>query len=102
MEWMRQVLAVSGVLLLLAASLWWLRRRGLVESAVRSARGGRKRHLEPVERLSLGPQHTLHLVRLAGRGLLVSTSPAGCALLESFDWAAAESARAAGAPEARR
>jgi hypothetical protein len=43
-----------------------------------------------VERLMLGPQHSLHLVRLAGRGLLVGTSPAGCAVLESFEWASLE------------
>ena len=31
MEWIRQVLAVSGVLMLLGASLWWLRRKGLAQ-----------------------------------------------------------------------
>ena len=77
-------------MLLLAASLWWLRRKGL---AGIGRTGGRKRALEAVERLPLGPQHSLHLVKLAGRGLLVGTSPAGCVVLESFDWAAVERAR---------
>jgi flagellar biogenesis protein FliO len=97
MEWVRQILAVSGVLLMLAASLWWLRRRGLARYGMRPARGARKRTLEAVERLALGPQHSLHLVRLSGRGLLVGVSPAGCAVLESFDWAAVERT---GRPEA--
>jgi len=97
MEWVRQILAVSGVLLMLAASLWWLRRRGLARCGRRSARGARTRTLEAVERLALGPQHSLHLVRLSGRGLLVGISPAGCAVLESFDWAAVERT---GRPEA--
>lgn len=88
MELIRQTLAVGGVLLLLAASLWWLRRKGL--AGIRPARSGRQRTLEAVERLALGPQHSLHLVRLSGRGLLVGISPAGCAVLESFDWAAVE------------
>ena len=94
---MRQVLAVSAVLSLLAAALWWLRRKGLV----RHFRGGaRQPALQPVERLLLGPQHALHLVRLAGRGLLVGTSPAGCAVLESFEWASLESRPPSGSPEA--
>ncbi len=84
MELIPQILAVSAVLLLLAGSLWWLRRKGLTRIHPRS------RTLEAVERVALGPQHSLHLVRLAGRGLLVGISPAGCALLESFDWAGAD------------
>jgi flagellar biogenesis protein FliO len=88
MESIRQVLAVSTVLFLLGASLWWLRRKGLARYG---SRGSRKQHLKAVERLLLGPQCSLHLVRLAGRGLLVSSSPAGCAVLESFDWGTLES-----------
>ena len=84
MESIRQVLAVSAVLALLAASLWWLRRKGLVRHG---AGGSRKHTLQAVERLVLGPQHSLHLVRLADRGLLLATSPAGSAVLESFEWA---------------
>jgi flagellar biogenesis protein FliO len=98
MEWIRQVLAVSGVLLLLGAALWWLRRKGLAQYGMRPSAGARKRTLESVERLALGPQHSLHLVRLAGRALLVATSPTGCAVLESVEWASVESARA---PEVR-
>jgi flagellar biogenesis protein FliO len=98
MEWIRQVLAVSGVLLLLGTGLWYLRRKGLAQYGVRPSTGARKRTLEAVERLPLGPQHSLHLVRLGGRALLVGTSPTGCALLDSSDWALLESARA---PEVR-
>jgi flagellar biogenesis protein FliO len=88
MEPIRQAVGVSAVLLLLASALWWLRRKGI--SRYR-ALGSRKHALQVVERLMLGPQHSLHLVRLAGRGLLVGTSPAGCAVLERFDWASLES-----------
>ena len=95
MEPIRQVCAVSVVLSALAASLWWLRRKGLARYGRRAAR---RRTLQAVERLPLGPQHALHLVRLAGRGLLVGTSPAGCAVLESFAWPAPE--LPAGAAEA--
>jgi flagellar biogenesis protein FliO len=98
MELIRQMLAVSAVLLLLAACLWWLRRKGLV----RHSSGGSPKHaLQAVERLTLGPQHSMHLVRLANRGLLVGTSPAGCAVLESFEWSNLESRPPAGVAEVR-
>ena len=98
MELIRQVGAVSVVLLLLAAALWWLRRRGFVRLA---AGGSRQPALQAVERLTLSPQHSLYLVHLAGRGLLVGTSPAGCAVLESFAWETLESQHARAAGEAR-
>ena len=100
MEAMRQVWAVSAVLALLAASLWWLRRKGLVRLGARGSRGSRKQALQAVERIVLGPQHSLHLVRLAERGLLLGTSPAGCAVLESFEWASLEAQPGTTAPEA--
>lgn len=100
MDAMREISSVSAVLLLLAAALWWLRRKGLAGYRARGSGSPRGRTLQPVERLMLGPQHSLHLVRLGGRGLLVAASPAGCALLESFDWDHLES-RLAGAAEAR-
>jgi flagellar biogenesis protein FliO len=38
--------------------------------------------MERIERLMLSPQHSLHLVRVAGRALLVGVSPAGIQVLE--------------------
>ena len=63
----RQLLAVSGVLLLMGVALWWLRSKGLAQYGMRPSSGARRRTLESMERLPLGPQHSLHLVRLAGR-----------------------------------
>lgn len=85
MELMNQLSAVAGVLLLAAACTWWLRRRGLALPV----RG--RRRLEAVERLPLTAQHALVLVRLNGKMMLIGLSPAGCAVLESFD--AGEAAR---------
>jgi flagellar biogenesis protein FliO len=99
MEPIRQVLAVTAVLSLLVVALWWLRGKGFVRRG--GAGGSRKQALQAVERLVLGPQHSLHLVRLAGRGLLVGTSPAGCAVLESFEWDSLEPRLTAGTPEVR-
>jgi flagellar biogenesis protein FliO len=101
MDPIRQVLTVSAVFSLLAAALWWLRRKGLVRLGARGSRGSRQQALQAVERIVLGPQHSLHLVRLAERGLLLGTSPAGCAVLESFEWASLKSPLPAAAREVR-
>jgi flagellar biogenesis protein FliO len=39
------------------------------------------RSLEALERLALTPQHSLHLVRIGGREVVVATYPQGCVLL---------------------
>ena len=82
MELFEAMAAVAGVLGLLVATLWWLRRRGLAVPVPGRRPAGRR--LECLERLPLAPQHTLHLVRLGGRALLLASTPAGCALLESM------------------
>jgi flagellar biogenesis protein FliO len=84
--------AVAGVLTLLAATLWWLRRRGIaavlpagvLSRGLRSRRRAAARRLECLERLPLGPQHMLHLVRLGETAMLVASSPGGCSLVRSF------------------
>ena len=76
MEYFQPLAAVAAVLGGLAAALWWLRRRGWAGRLP-----ARKKKLECVERLALSPQHSLHLVRAAGRLMLVSSSPGGCALI---------------------
>lgn len=82
MEVLQQTAAVAGVLLLLGATLWWLRRRGMATFS--GGRGGQTRRLEALERIPLGPQQMLHLVRMGEEALLVASSPAGCALLKSI------------------
>jgi len=86
MEYVQQLAAVVGVLAALVAALWGLRRHGWVNMRrVRTQWAAklpkRQRDLECLERLALGPQHSLHLVRARGRLMLVAASPAGCALI---------------------
>lgn len=91
METVRDVLSVLAVFALLGAALWALRRGAVVGLAgvvkgwpgafVRQGQG-RVKSLETVERMALTPQHSLHLVRINGRELLVATHPQGCALLD--------------------
>ena len=84
MEFGSQFLAVLMVLGILCGALWVLKRKGLVQTAFRrtSSRSGEPR-LEVIDRLSLTPQHSVHLIRVADRTLLVGLSPGGCNLLES-------------------
>jgi len=89
-------LAIFLVLGLLAASLYVLRRRGAISlnrvSGPSLRIGGNPRQLVLVEKLTLGPQHALHLVK-AGTGLLlISTSPVSCQIAEPqfLEWDRAE------------
>ena len=90
MESVQQALAVLTVLGLLGAVLWWLRRRGMAQFAFKTPGGGKRRSIQVIERMSLTPQHSLHLVRVANRTMLIAASPSGCSILEGFAEASAE------------
>ena len=82
MDAIRQFTAIGLTLLLLAGSLWWLRRKGLAQW--RRSRPGRV--MEVIESRTLAPGHTLHLVRIADRVLALATHNGGCTLLEARPW----------------
>lgn len=89
MESLQQILTVVFVLGLFGGSLYWLRSKGLARFAAgRIGSIGRKanRRMESIERLPLTPQHSLHLVRVAGRVLLIAVSPGGCSILDGSGW----------------
>lgn len=88
METVQQGGAVVLVLALLLLTLWWLRRRGIAGMSLNfpNVRQSHARRLESVERLALGPQQTLHLIRFGESALLISAAPSGCALLHRADW----------------
>ena len=88
MEAIQQMAAVAVVLLLLGATLWALRRRGLPGVSLGSKATGRR--IQCLERLPLSPQHTLHLVRVGENELLLASSPSGCALVERLPRRTAE------------
>ena len=85
MEFLQPMLAVLAVFGCLGGALWWLRKRGLARFAVS---GDRKNAgiLAQAERLSLSTTHTLHLVRMADRAILMVTWPGGCQTVESTAW----------------
>jgi hypothetical protein len=82
---MLQIAAVALVFLLLAGALWWFRGRGMLDPRLPFAARTAK-PLSAEGRLSLGPQHALHLVRLGERGFLVATHTGGCALIAEAPW----------------
>jgi flagellar biogenesis protein FliO len=84
-EQIGMVLLVFGIL---GGLLWFAKRRGLASFPMASfpkgfGRGGNARRLEVLERVSLTPQHALHLVRVADRSVLIATAPSSCTLLDS-------------------
>lgn len=85
MSWTEQMLAVALAAALLAGALAWLRRGGFVATAGNRLRLRRPRRLEMLDRLSLTPQHSLHLVRLGNRTILLGRSPSGLALLDTAE-----------------
>jgi len=69
MDFLQPLAAVGFVMALLGVALTVLKKRGAVSSFRQD------RRLQSVERISLGQQHSLHLVRLDGRSILVATGP---------------------------
>lgn len=81
-ELSEQMLAVGMVLAILGGGLWVLKRKGFAQSRLRRMQPSSEPRLELVDRLALSPQHSLHMVRVGERTLLVGLSPGGCNLLE--------------------
>ncbi len=82
MEVIQQTLVVIFVLGLLGAAIYWLRAQGIARFNGKGVGRGGARRMQTIERLPLGPQHSLHLVNVSGRVLLIAVSPGGCSLLD--------------------
>lgn len=85
MEYLQQMLAVLAVFGILGGALWLLRRRGLARFSMTTSRKNQG-VLSQVERLPLSPTHSLHLVRMADRVILIASWPGGCQAIESSPW----------------
>jgi flagellar biogenesis protein FliO len=78
MDVIRQSLAITFVFLLLWAALWFLRKkRGSLFTPGRTNKG----LLEARGKLALSAQHTVHLVRIGDRDLVLAVYPSGITLL---------------------
>ena len=83
MELTEQITMVLVVFALLGGLLWFLKKRGLAALRLPSRRGGSSCRMEVLERVSLSPQHALHLVRVSDRIVLIGTAPSACTLLDT-------------------
>jgi flagellar biogenesis protein FliO len=82
MELTEQIAMVLAVFALLGGLLWWFKRRGLASMAF-SPRRNAERRLQVLERVPLTPHHALHVVRVAGKVVLIGTAPSACTLLDA-------------------
>jgi flagellar biogenesis protein FliO len=82
MEATQQALSILVVLALLGGTLWWLRTRGMATFVIKTG-AGKVKAMKLVERLPLTPQHSLYLVKVEDRTLLIAASPGGCSILET-------------------
>ena len=80
MEVIQPFAAIVLVMSLLGGALLLLKKRS--GATLRFPAAGPRR-LEVIERVSLGPQHALHLVRTGDHVVLIATAPNSCQLLES-------------------
>lgn len=80
MDILRQSLAIAFVFALLGAALWFLRKRGNIRIGFPRARAARG-VLESRGKLALGPQHSIHVVRIGERDMVVAVHPAGVTVL---------------------
>ena len=78
MDIVRQSLAIATVFALLWLALWLLKRKGAL-AAGRSQSGPRR--IEVRGKLVLSAQHSLQLVGVDGRELLVGVHPAGLTVI---------------------
>lgn len=93
MDLLQPIAAIALVLGLLAAALLLLKNRGAATFRLPGQISGRvsgQRKLEVIERVALDPQHSVHLVRVGERHVLIGTAPSSCQLLESYPRAGGE------------
>jgi len=81
MDAVQPFLSVALVLGLLCGGLWFLKSRGAAAFHLPRIASGGYRQMEVLERVSLGPQQALHLVRVADRTILIATGQASCQVL---------------------
>jgi flagellar biogenesis protein FliO len=80
MEIVQQGLALVAVFGLLGTALWLVKTR---QSPNLRLRG--ERRMQVVERVALTPQHTLCLVKVENRLIMIGTAPSSCQLIQTVE-----------------
>jgi flagellar biosynthetic protein FliO len=85
LETFSQSIAAFLVLLLLVAFLWAMRRRGLASFNFALTKSlAKQKAMQVIERLPLTAHHSLHLVRIEDRVILIGVSPSNCTQIDAF------------------
>jgi flagellar biosynthetic protein FliO len=85
LENLSQSIAAFLVLVLLVAFLWAMRRRGLANFNFALTKSlAKQKAMQVVERLPLTASHSLHLVRVQDRVILIGVSPSSCTQIDAF------------------
>jgi flagellar biogenesis protein FliO len=89
MDIVRQSLAITFVFALLCTALWLLRKKGQIRFGSRNGQRS-SGMLESRGKLVLSQQHTIHLVRVGQREMVLALHPAGVTLLAELAAAGSE------------
>lgn len=83
---LQQILALFFVLSLLGGALFLLRKKGVTQFAGFPRRGAKGAgEIRLLDRMPLGPQHSLVLVNVSDQLILVGVSPSGCNRIAAFN-----------------
>ena len=93
MDLLPQLSGITAVFALLAFTLWFLKKKGAIRTGALLPFGlggrrprGEERLLERIDGLQLSPTHSLSLIRMDDRAILIGISPGGFCLVESSPW----------------
>ena len=79
---MQQVFAVLFVLLLLWGAVLFLRRKGIAAFSIPLVPRKQAPSIQQLDRMRLTPQHSIHLLEIEGRRLLLAVHNQGITILE--------------------
>lgn len=74
---MQQFLAIAFVLAALWGTVWFLRRKGATLSGIRLRPRNQSARIEQLDRLNLTPQHSIYLLNVDGRKIVLALHPHG-------------------------
>jgi flagellar biogenesis protein FliO len=80
MEFLQQGLALVLVFGLLGTALWFVKTRQNPNLRVRG-----ERRIQVLERVALTPQHTLCLVKVDDRLVMIGTAPSSCQVIQTVE-----------------
>ncbi|MGI8742872.1 MAG: flagellar biosynthetic protein FliO [Bryobacteraceae bacterium] len=85
MDLIRESLGITIVFALLWAALWLLKRKGAIHMGPPVKRGGRPHCVEVIDKIRLTPQHSVHVVQVGDRQIVLGVHAGGFTVIASTD-----------------